>query len=595
MLSVGSLLFDRYRIEGILGHGGMGTVYLATHVLLGRPVAIKQLYMQSLGETAPDAVALRQLKHEAQLLQVLKHPRLPAVYDYIELDGFPYLVMEYVSGRTLAATMESGEEHSEARVLRWGISLCDVLQYLHGQKPPIIFRDMKPQNIILDRHGDLKLIDFGIAKQGNPSSQTNTFAKRAGSPGYSAPEQYNRTTDERSDLYSLGATLYALLTRTRPPQSVEIAAGVAALRPLTELRPDLRPQFCELIHRCMRLNAQDRPQTAEEVRQQLEVLHPPDVQAGQFFKVDTRGRPGDAPTHLLSGDPSDSTPQLDFGPSKTERLPTSKRNTLAVKTARKIPVPESTSGKLAGSGSGKLSAPPPAAAPVRTRGWLVPGLIGIAAVGALTYGVLRHGGATSDPDTPASTGPTGTTTVTASTPTTSSQPSASASAEVQFDDQGSAFHFEQARETFLAMQAYELDEEDSHPAEHYHWRAARPDTVRLEVTSGPQRGTVYVRKGNDGVTVSRDGKTSRVSASSLHGLPPLKPPLDAAFAAVQHTTARQDGSEMVGDQDSWKLSFSNGITWNIDKATSVVLRVRQHGHVVNWSHVQSLANPNIGP
>jgi serine/threonine-protein kinase len=202
-LQQGYILHNRYRIEGQLGKGGMGAVYLAQDLTLQIQVAVKE-------NLNPSPEAERQFKREASLLATLRHPNLPRVTDHFILEGKQYLVMDYIEGEDLASVAKKGTPSAD-QVLNWSMWICDALIYLHSRQPPVIHRDIKPANIKLSPDGKLMLVDFGIAKIYD-STETATGA-RGLTPGFSPPEQYGGSpTDHRSDQYSLGATLYNLLT-----------------------------------------------------------------------------------------------------------------------------------------------------------------------------------------------------------------------------------------------------------------------------------------------------------------------------------------------------------------------------------------------
>ncbi|HEY3998811.1 MAG TPA: serine/threonine-protein kinase, partial [Candidatus Xenobia bacterium] len=181
-------------------------------------------------------------------------------------------VMEYIKGRSFQAVLDSEEEFlTEAMVLVWAEELCVVLEYLHTHEPPVVFRDLKPANVILDVEGHIKLVDFGISKLFGGGVGTQTFAKGAVSPGFTSPEQYGGTSDPRSDIYSLGATLYCLLTKITPPSAVERAAEIVTLTPLRTLRPDVSVHLASAVEQLMTVRAADRPSTIADVRL---LLHP---------------------------------------------------------------------------------------------------------------------------------------------------------------------------------------------------------------------------------------------------------------------------------------------------------------------------------
>ncbi len=239
-----TLCNDEYYIHRVIGHGGMGKVYLAAHTELTVPVALKQAQADqplpesvtaeldallqgdsssataSLQDTASSGgVHTDRFLREALFLARLRHPALPSLYDYFFEDGYWYLVMDYIPGPTLTAYLRQQGPLAPLEALNYAIQLCDVFDYLHKQTPPIIYRDLKPSNILVTPEGSLMLVDFGIAryfKEGQ-SNDTTDF----GSPGYASPEQYQAEgqTDGRSDLFSLGVLLYEMLSGQRPTMS----------------------------------------------------------------------------------------------------------------------------------------------------------------------------------------------------------------------------------------------------------------------------------------------------------------------------------------------------------------------------------------
>ncbi|MCX6026587.1 MAG: protein kinase [Chloroflexi bacterium] len=256
-LSVGELLQNRYRIEGLLGRGGMGAVYRAYDLVLSTPVAIKE-NLNSAGE------AIRQFKREAVLLASLRHGNLPRVTDHFVLGSRQYLVMDYVAGEDLKTRLERESPLAEPQVLAWAKEICSALSYLHTRQPAVIHRDVKPANIKLTPDGHPILVDFGIAKVADVGGGTSTGA-RSLTPGFAPPEQYgSRPTDSRSDQYSLAATLYNLLTGTIPPDSLERTLGQSNLRPASEVNPKVSPAVEAALTRALQLNPEDRyPSTAD--------------------------------------------------------------------------------------------------------------------------------------------------------------------------------------------------------------------------------------------------------------------------------------------------------------------------------------------
>lgn len=232
----GTILQQRYKISGVLGQGGMGAVYLVEdQSLFGTPWALKEL-RDLLLSPADRSLAIQQFQREAQLLLGLAHPNLPKISHYFEENGRQHLVMEYIDGDTLETLCQTSATFlPEAQVVDWAVQICDVLEYLHGQSPPVIFRDLKPANIMLAKDGKIKLIDFGIARHFQPGKTQDT--QMMGTPGYAAPEQYGGSgqSDARSDIFALGATLHHLLTRRIPgtppftyPACRTINSGVSA-------------------------------------------------------------------------------------------------------------------------------------------------------------------------------------------------------------------------------------------------------------------------------------------------------------------------------------------------------------------------------
>src|SRR5579884_669738 len=258
-------LKQRYRIVAQVGKGGFGAVYKALDTLFhNRTVAIKE--MNQTGMTPEEsATAIQAFKHEAHLLAGLSHPNLPQIYDQFPEGRYWYLVMDFIEGETLADHLrkaKGGYLPVEA-VLRIGIDLCTVLDYLHTRQPPIIFRDLKPDNIIMTPDGHLYLIDFGIARYFKPGQARDTIA--FGSPGYAAPEQYGKAqTTTRADIYSLGATLHHLLTGDDPAQTPFRFAPL-------QLRSQTTPVGLDtLIMQMLELDDKKRPATIASVKQDLQ-------------------------------------------------------------------------------------------------------------------------------------------------------------------------------------------------------------------------------------------------------------------------------------------------------------------------------------
>ena len=205
---VGRVVAGRYRLLELIGVGGMSAVFLARDATLNKQWAVKML------KPCPDErVARRSFLTEASMIKRFDHPAIPRVVDYLEEEGRPCVVMDYVEGRTLADRLRSEGAQTEGAVADWALQMCDVLEYLHRRKPPVVYRDLKPSNVIVTSEGRVRLVDFGIAME-----QGARHVRGVGTPGFGAPEQFDDPAgvDARADVYSLGATMYALLTGRHP-------------------------------------------------------------------------------------------------------------------------------------------------------------------------------------------------------------------------------------------------------------------------------------------------------------------------------------------------------------------------------------------
>ncbi len=261
LLPANQMLRQRYRILAQVGKGGFGAVYQAEDTQLGnRLVAIKEMSQYGL---SPQELtqAIDAFQREAILLAGLKNPSLPLIYDQFSDAGRQYLVMEFIVGQTLEDYLtRRGGKLPLAETLQIGLQLCHVLEYLHTRQPPIIFRDLKPSNVMLTAEGQLYLIDFGIARHFKPGQQKDTIA--FGSPGYAAPEQYGKAqTNPRSDLYSLGAMLHQMLSGNDPSDTPFRFAPLAASLP---------GGLATLIIQMVDLDESKRPASAGAVRQVLQ-------------------------------------------------------------------------------------------------------------------------------------------------------------------------------------------------------------------------------------------------------------------------------------------------------------------------------------
>jgi serine/threonine protein kinase len=270
MIQPGKVLQQRYRIDKQIGQGGMGAVYIATDERFGSTVAIKEtLFMDDNYRKAID--------REARLLNSLKHVALPRVSDHFLEENVQFLVMEYIPGEDLSHMLESGTTFEVDSVLKWADQLLDALDFLHNQSTPVIHRDIKPQNLKLTARDQIILLDFGLAK-GNPTDAGHQTAAKSifgYSRSYASLEQIQGTgTDPRSDLYSLAATLYHLLTGVPPEDALTRAMAVLSnrpdpLRPASSIRTEIPRGVAGVLQNALSLNADDRPASAVAMREML--------------------------------------------------------------------------------------------------------------------------------------------------------------------------------------------------------------------------------------------------------------------------------------------------------------------------------------
>lgn len=256
-LQPGEVLNGRYKIEGTIAKGGMGAVYRAVDQILNVPVAVKENLFSTEGST-------RQFKHEATILGGVKHPNLPRVTDHFVINKVgQYLVMDFIEGEDLREQIKRIGKLPEEEVIRIGGKICEALTYLHNSDPPILHRDIKPGNIKIAPNGEIFLVDFGLAKMVRGNQATTTGAQSL-TPGYAPPEQYGTGTSQRSDIYSLGATLYAALTGKIPEDGIGRAMGTTRLTPIANHNPFVTPRIAQAIEKSMAVAPEDRFQSAEE-------------------------------------------------------------------------------------------------------------------------------------------------------------------------------------------------------------------------------------------------------------------------------------------------------------------------------------------
>jgi serine/threonine protein kinase len=337
MIETGKVLQQRYRIEKQIGQGGMGAVYVATDERFGSRVAIKEtLFM--------DDNYRKAIEREARLLNSLKHSALPRVSDHFLEENGQFLVMEYISGEDLGHVMEdSNRPFPVDQVMTWADQLLDALDFLHNQVNPVIHRDIKPQNLKVTPKGQIILLDFGLAK-GNPTDAGHQTAAKSifgYSRNYASLEQIQGTgTDPRSDLYSLAATLYHLLTNRPPDDALTRAMAVLShqpdpLTPANRIVPEIPAGVAAVLQRALALNAGQRPATAAEMRK---MLREPDQYADSLGAQATA--PAMLPTELHSAQTKimPGSTIHDYGRQtdiRTEVLP---RNVSEVTSVKAVPL-----------------------------------------------------------------------------------------------------------------------------------------------------------------------------------------------------------------------------------------------------------------
>ena len=269
MLEIGSLVDGKYKILNKIGQGGMSVVYLAMNERANKQWAIKEVRKDGVQNFE---VVKQGLIAETEMLKKLSHPNLPSIIDVIDGDGTFLIVMDYIEGRHLESVVKEYGAQSQEDVIEWAKQLCDVLAYLHSRKPPIIYRDMKPSNVMLKPDGKVMLIDFGTAREFKENSVADTTC--LGTQGYAAPEQYggHGQTDARTDIYCLGATLYHLLTGHNPSEPPY------EMYPIRYWNPELSSGLEEIILKCTQKNPDDRYQNCGELLYALEHYNELDIE-----------------------------------------------------------------------------------------------------------------------------------------------------------------------------------------------------------------------------------------------------------------------------------------------------------------------------
>ena len=258
MLRPGDILNNKYEILTLVGKGGMSKVWLAKDLTLNKEWAVKEINKASAGyrNTVDETKTLR----EIEIMKNLDHAALPRIVDVIDDEDILCVVMDYIQGETLQSVLDMYGPQPENAVVTWMLEVCDILTYLHSQKPPIIYRDIKPSNLMLNYDGHIKIIDFGIAREYKGKGDTMPL----GSEGFASPEHFTKNTDVRSDVYTVGSTMYAMLTgkdQTMPPYYIQ---------PLRKVDPSLSQGLEKIILKATKKDPDERYQSAAEMANALE-------------------------------------------------------------------------------------------------------------------------------------------------------------------------------------------------------------------------------------------------------------------------------------------------------------------------------------
>lgn len=263
MLEIGSLLDGKYLILDVVGKGGMSVVYLARNVRANKQWAVKEVRKDGVENFD---VVKQGLVAEVDILKKLNHPNLPSIIDVIDSGDSFIIIMDYIEGNSLNNILKEYGAQPQEKVVEWAKQLCDVLGYLHTRVPPIIYRDMKPSNVMLKPDGSVTLIDFGTAREYKEKNLSDTTS--LGTAGYAAPEQYSDSgmgqTTERTDIFCFGRTLYHLVTGIAPPQASY------ALEPITNINPSLSTGLDKIIQKCTAYEPRDRYNNCAELMYDLE-------------------------------------------------------------------------------------------------------------------------------------------------------------------------------------------------------------------------------------------------------------------------------------------------------------------------------------
>ena len=250
MAEIGSVIDSKYEILKQIGSGGMSKVYLAMDIKLNKQWAVKEI-VKNVEDKHLD-IYIKSAMDEANMMKKLDHPCLPRIVDIIDNTESIYVIMDYIEGEPLSEVLNRKEKIPQELVIKWAKELCDVLDYLHTQSKPIIYRDMKPSNIILQPNGNIKLIDFGIAREYKEENINDTT--NLGTRGYAAPEQFasGMQSDIRTDIYGLGVTMYHLVTGKNPCEPPY------EIHPIRYWDNELSTGLESIILKCTRPNPEDR-------------------------------------------------------------------------------------------------------------------------------------------------------------------------------------------------------------------------------------------------------------------------------------------------------------------------------------------------
>lgn len=371
MFQPNSVIAGRYQVIRLVGQGGMSNLYLCYDRKYNNAVVVVKEMTASYSDPKEQQMAVDLFHREAKLLASLNHRHIPKVYDYFQFAGKYYLSMEFIDGEDLAQRLEAQKGPlPEDQVLEWGEQIATVLFYLHKHEPPIVFRDVKPSNIMLCDQG-VKLIDFGIARHFDQSKKGDTM--RIGSPGYAPPEQYAAQTDPRSDIYALGVTLHHALTG-RDPTATQTPFLVP---PARDLNPALRESTAAMLARATQLDPADRYQSMLEMKNDIKAILSQDKHSTRVVGAPPAPPPGPAvaqsPPSAAPSQQTTGTPSGGGASAQTPVAPPSAApatpGTVAPATTAAASGPSPASGQGATGGqSGTTSGPPKTS---RVGGWLL--------------------------------------------------------------------------------------------------------------------------------------------------------------------------------------------------------------------------------